>query len=160
MIPYTRPHGGIVIGKGGHHIKHLSEKMGCVITSKQAEPERKRFKPYFLIEGFNERSIFMATIYIQGLLLESMTNTEQTQRSEINVMAQQNQHLNLLIAQKEEIKTKQNLTNEDEDEELYECDNCGHQWDGYAQCMCLGVKDVSDDEDESDNEEDGIKVRE
>ena len=161
MIPYTRPHGGIVIGKGGHNIKHLSQQMGCVITAKPAQPERKRYKPYFLIEGYNERSIFMATMHIQGLLLESMTKMEEKQRSEINDLGQQNQHINLLIAEKEETtkKTYESPPYTQLEEELYECDNCGHQWDGNAQCMCLGVMDESDDED-SDNEEDGIKVRE
>ena len=161
MIPYTRPHGGIVIGTGGHHIRFLSLTMGCQITAKPAQPERKRFKPYFLIEGFNERSIFMATIHIQGLLLESMTKMDETQRSEINDIGQQNQHLNLLIAEKEETtkKTCMSRPYTQLDEELYMCDNCGHEWDGNAQCMCLGGMDESEDDD-SDNEDDGIKVRE
>ena len=102
MIPYTRPHGGIVIGKGGHHIKHLAHTFGCFITSKRSEPERKRFKPYFLIEGYNERSVFMATMHIQELLLESMTKIQETYRSELNDLGQQNQHLNLVIAEKKE----------------------------------------------------------
>jgi len=27
------------------------------------------------------------------------------------------------------------------------CDNCGHKWDGWAQCMCLGeiISDYEDD---------------
>ena len=95
MIPYNRPHGGIVIGKGGHHIQDLSQQMGCQITAKHAEPERKRFNPYFLIEGYNERAIFIATMHIQGLLMESMAKMEQKHRSELNDIGQQNQHINL-----------------------------------------------------------------
>ena len=160
MISYTRPPGGIVIGKGGHHIKHLARMFGCFITSKRAEPERKRFKPYFLIEGYNERSVFMATMHIQELLLESMTKIQETYRSELNDLGQQNQHLNLVIAEKEETTKKTEMVAPSTQlyEELYKCDNCGHEWDGNAQCMCLGGMDESDDD--SDNEEDGIKVRE
>jgi len=29
------------------------------------------------------------------------------------------------------------------DDELVTCEYCGHQWDGWAQCMCLGI--VEDD---------------
>ena len=166
MIPYTRPHGGIVIGKGGHHIKHLAHTFGCFITSKRSEPERKRFKPYFLIEGYNERSVFMATMHIQELLLESMTKIQETYRSELNDLGQQNQHLNLVIAEKKET-TKKKYTSGPIDVELYTCDNCGNKWDGDAQCMCLGLilesDESSDDEgdDEGDDEDDGeIKVRE
>jgi hypothetical protein len=106
MIPYTRPHGGIVIGKGGHHIQFLSQQMRCQITSKNAEPERKRFKPYFLIEGYNEKDILMATIHIQGLLMESMMQMDQKQKTEINDLGQQTQHFNLIISDRDEqIKT-------------------------------------------------------
>ena len=158
MIPYTRPHGGIVIGKGGHHIKHLAHTFGCFITSKRSEPERKRFKPYFLIEGYNERSVFMATMHIQELLLESMTKIQETYRSELNDIGQQNQHLNLVIAEKKET-TKKKYTSRPEDVELYTCDNCGNKWDGNAQCMCLGL--ILESDESSDDEDDGeIKVRE
>ena len=158
MISYTRPHGGIVIGKGGHHIKHLARMFGCFITSKRAEPERKRFKPYFLIEGYNERSVFMATMHIQELLLESMTKIQETYRSELNDLGQQNQHLNLVIAEKEETRKKTYMSSEQVYDELYKCNNCGNEWDGNAQCMCLGGMEESEDEEESDNEEGGIKV--
>ena len=159
MIPYTRPHGGIVIGKGGHHIKHLAHTFGCFITSKRSEPERKRFKPYFLIEGYNERSVFMATMHIQELLLESMTKIQETYRSELNDIGQQNQHLNLVIAEKKETTKKKYKSSEPEDVELYTCDNCGNKWDGNAQCMCLGL--ILESDESSDDEDDGeIKVRE
>ena len=138
MIPYTRPHGGIVIGKGGYHIKQLGEKFGCFITSKQAEPERKRFKPYFLIEGYNERGVFMATIHIQGLLLESMTKIHETYRGEISDLGQKNQHLNLVIAEKE---TK-NIFNNVKDGEDYRS-----RGDVQDPSMCLCGRDDSDDED-------------
>ena len=26
------------------------------------------------------------------------------------------------------------------DEDMVTCDNCGHYWDGYAQCCCRGIK--------------------
>jgi hypothetical protein len=133
MIPYTRPHGGIVIGKGGHHIQHLSRQMGCMITAKNAEPERKRFKPYFLIEGYNERAIFMATIQIQSLLMESMATMGQKQHMEITDLGQQNQHLNLEVADKalqiKQLGEKHMSSNED-----------------------------SDDDDDDDDEDDGITI--
>ena len=144
MIPYTRPHGGIVIGKGGHHIKQLAQQFGCFITSKRSEPERKRFNPYFLIEGYNERSVFMATIHIQGLLLESMTKIHETYRSEISDLGQKNQHLNLVIAEKEN-----SLNN------VNDGTNC-HQGCYPDKSICLGDLGCLD---ESDDEEDGIKVR-
>ena len=146
MIPYTRPHGGIVIGKGGYHIKQLAQQFGCFITSKRSEPERKRFNPYFLIEGYNERSVFMATIHIQGLLLESMTKIHETYRSEISDLGQKNQHLNLVIAEKE---TKNSLNN------VEDGTDCQHHVDGTDKSMCLGDLGGSD---ESDDEESGIKV--
>ena len=31
----------------------------------------------------------------------------------------------------------------DNDELLVTCD-CGHQWDGYAQCMCLGIINIDE----------------
>ena len=102
MVPYNPPHGGIVIGKGGHYIQQLSQQMRCLITAKKPEPERKRFKHYFLIEGYNEHAIFMATIHIQGLLMESMMKMDQKQRNEISDTGHQNQHLNLVIADREE----------------------------------------------------------
>ena len=146
MIQYTRPHGGIVIGKGGRYIKYLSQQMGCLITAKPAQPERKRFKPYFLIEGFNERSVFMATIRIQGLLMESMTKMEVKHLSEINDVGQQNQHLNLLISEKEETTKKTHTKLDQLAGAVY---NIG---------QCLGDDEDSDEEDS--DEEDGIKVSE
>ena len=35
------------------------------------------------------------------------------------------------------------------DNDLVTGDNCGHQWDGFAQCMCLGIS-YSEDEDEGE----------
>ena len=34
------------------------------------------------------------------------------------------------------------------DEEMVTCENCGNIWDGYAQCMCLGIPDYNSDSDE------------
>ena len=40
------------------------------------------------------------------------------------------------------------------DEEMVTCDNCGNTWDGYAQCMCLGIPDYySDSEEEKEKEQ-------
>jgi hypothetical protein len=53
------------------------------------------------------------------------------------------------------IPNKEHMTFEDlsSDSEYYEdslvtCDNCGYQWDGYAQCSCHGIPldEYSDDE--------------
>jgi hypothetical protein len=33
------------------------------------------------------------------------------------------------------------------DDELITCDNCGHQWDGWAQCICLGIVESDYDDD-------------
>jgi len=33
------------------------------------------------------------------------------------------------------------------EDDLITCENCGHKWDGWAQCMCLG-EIISDYEDE------------
>lgn len=32
-------------------------------------------------------------------------------------------------------------------EELITCENCGHEWDGYAQCMCMGIVESDYDEE-------------
>ena len=34
------------------------------------------------------------------------------------------------------------------DEEMVTCDNCGNTWDGYAQCICLGIPEYDSDTDE------------
>ena len=132
MIPYTRPHGGIVIGKGGHHIQHLSRQMGCLITSKRAEPERKRFKPYFLLEGYDERAIFMAAMRIQELLMESMMAMEQKQTSLITEIGQQNQHLNLAVADKEDQIKKLEKTSIDNKESVDTGEDTDDEDDGIT----------------------------
>jgi len=38
------------------------------------------------------------------------------------------------------------------DEEMVTCENCGNTWDGYAQCMCLGIPDYDSDTEEQDTE--------
>lgn len=38
------------------------------------------------------------------------------------------------------------------DNDLVTCDNCDHQWDGFAQCMCLGISYSEDEEDEEEDE--------
>jgi hypothetical protein len=145
MIPYTRPHGGIVIGKGGHHIQYLSQQMGCQITSKNAEPERKRFKPYFLIEGYNEKDILMATIHIQGLLMESMMQMDQKQKTEINDLGQQTQHFNLIVSERDEqIKTLTQKPIEDND----------RVYSGWVSPPLQSPTD-DDDDDEGEDDEDG-----
>ena len=40
-------------------------------------------------------------------------------------------------------------SDQESDNDLVTCDNCGHQWDGFAQCMCLGIS-YSEDEDEGE----------
>jgi hypothetical protein len=39
---------------------------------------------------------------------------------------------------------------EEEDDEMTTCTTCGHYWDGFAQCKCLGIPP---DADAADNEE-------
>ena len=148
MIPYTRPHGGIVIGKGGHHIKFLSQQMGCQITTKRAEPERKRFKPYFLIEGYNERSIFMAAMKIQELLMESMMTMDQKRISDINDLGQQNQYLNLVVADKDDQIKQLEQTSESMEDKMDENEDDVDEDD----------EDDEDDVDEDDVDDDGINI--
>ena len=40
---------------------------------------------------------------------------------------------------------------EEEDDEMTTCTTCGHYWDGFAQCKCLGIP--PDDDAAADNEE-------
>ena len=46
-----------------------------------------------------------------------------------------------------------NEYNTADDEPLVTCENCGHEWDGYAQCSCYGIPiDEYSDDECSDNE--------
>ena len=44
------------------------------------------------------------------------------------------------------------------DEEMVTCENCGNTWDGYAQCMCLGIPEYDSDTDEEQEPELGQRT--
>lgn len=72
MIPFTTPHGGIVIGQKGSNIQKLQREYGCKIETKSAEPKLKRENPYFLVRAPNERDLNHLCLEIQRLLIISM----------------------------------------------------------------------------------------
>jgi len=108
MLPFSSNHAAIIIGKGGSTISQLQIETGCFIQVKRRDPKNGRPMPFVLIQGPNEKSVNQATIRVQGLIIKSMMAKETTQASEINDLGQQNQFLELKIADREEELKKLN----------------------------------------------------
>ena len=101
-IPFTNPHGGIVIGSGGKTIHAIQHRTGCIIQAKKPEPTQGRPLPFFLIQAPHEKALNLATIEIFRLINTSMMNSEKKLREEISDMASRQQHQELVI---ESLKT-------------------------------------------------------
>ena len=86
MIPFTKPHGGIVIGKKGSHIQKLQIEYRCKIETKSEEPEHKRENPYFLVRAPNERDLNHVCLEIQRLLIISMMGGQKKMTEKVNTL--------------------------------------------------------------------------
>lgn len=102
MIPIPGKHGGIVIGKGGSYLEKLGIEFGVKITNMPAQPERKRPRPYFLIESYSEKNVNMACISVYELIVMSMTQANTKLASHLSDLAQEAQHTNLVLVEKDE----------------------------------------------------------
>ena len=86
LIPFTTPHGGIVIGKKGSHIQKLQIEYRCKIETKSEEPEHKRENPYFLVRAPNERDLNHVCLEIQRLLIISMMGGQKKMTEKVNTL--------------------------------------------------------------------------
>ena len=110
MIQIPGKHGGIVIGKGGSYLEQLGIEFGVSIRNMPAQPENKRPKPYFLIEGWMEKNVNMASIRVLELIVKSMEQVNLKMISQVSKLGHESQHTNLLLCQKDEqilVLTKQ-----------------------------------------------------
>jgi len=130
MIPIPGKHGGIVIGKGGSYLDQLGTEFGVKITNMTAQPERKRPTPYFLIESYFEKNVNMASIRVYELIVKSMAQANTKLASNLSDMAQEYQHTNLVLSEKDELikQLKQELGVTEKDEQTiinatYDSDN-------------------------------------
>ena len=101
MVPFANNHGAIVIGKGGATISQLQIETGCFIQVKRKDPTNGRPMPFVLIQGPNEKAVNQATIQVQAMIMKSMMKKEIDQASEINDLGQQNQFLELKVADRD-----------------------------------------------------------
>lgn len=101
-IPFVGSHSSIVIGKRGSTIKQLQSEYGCFIKAMKPDKEKGLPLPYFIIEGSDERAVNHVIIKIQGLLLRSMCRSEKELRCELESKDREVQHLNLVVADREE----------------------------------------------------------
>ena len=102
MIPFTNPHGGIVIGAGGRTLKALMTRFGCYIESHKAQHDQNRPPPYFLIQGPHEKAVNQATIEIYRLLNTSMMNGEKKLKADIEEVVNESTHAKLLVHERDE----------------------------------------------------------
>ena len=102
MIQIPGKHGGIVIGNGGSYLDTLASKFGVKITNMPSEPERKRPTPYFLIEGYYEKLVNMASLRVYELIVKSMMQLNSKLISTISQMGHDSQHTNLVLVEKDD----------------------------------------------------------
>ena len=102
LIPFVGHHSAFVIGKGGSTIKKMNGETGCFIKAEKANVGEGRPLPFFHIEGPNEKMVNQATIRIQTMLLTSMMRNEKTLKSQNEELSQQNQFLELKVADQDE----------------------------------------------------------
>ena len=75
-ISYFGNHGAIVVGKGGSTAKALKGEFNLSMLRAFRDDDGSQ---YFIIKGIDERGMNHAAIRVQGLLISSMTRTEQSQ---------------------------------------------------------------------------------
>ena len=102
MIPFTNPHGGIVIGAGGRTLKALMTRFGCYIQAHKAQHDQNRPLPYFLVQGPHEKAVNQATIEIYRLLNTSLMNGEKKHKAEIEELGNESTHAKLLVHERDE----------------------------------------------------------
>lgn len=86
MVPFMKPHGGIVIGKQASNIARLQKQFGCKIETHTAQPTADRPFPYFLVRGATERQVNHACLEIYKLLNTSMMNSDKDLRSQLEAL--------------------------------------------------------------------------
>ena len=126
LIPFTTPHGGIVIGKKGSHIQKLQIEYRCKIETKSEEPEHKRENPYFLVRAPNERDLNHVCLEIQRLLIISMMGGQNKMTEKVNTLevaaAHHRVEIDLVISELKKELDLQRLLNremlEDQGEEM------------------------------------------
>jgi hypothetical protein len=77
QVPFTNPHGSIVVGRKGACIAHLQEQFGCTITTIN-KPTPPQTLPFFNIEGSDERQVNRVALKVFTLLNSSMIRNEKT----------------------------------------------------------------------------------
>ena len=81
QVPFTNPHGSIVVGRKGACISHLQEQFGCTITTiNKTKPPQTL--PFFNIEGSDERQVNRAALKVFSLLNSSMIRNEKSLKHE------------------------------------------------------------------------------
>jgi len=158
MIPYSGYHGAIVIGKSRSTINQLMTETGCFIQEKPPEIEYGRPTAYFYVEAPHEKALNQATIRIQRLLINSMMRNDKKLKSETEALGQENQHLQLIIANLEletQSATPTNYTPIKKDEV---CQHCLYSDTSSTECHICGKKtfDYESDSDSDTGLEDDI----
>ena len=102
MIPFTHPHGGIVIGSGGKTIKALMGRFGCFIEAQKAQPLEGRPLPYFVVRGPHQKAVNQATIEIYRLLTTSMMNGEKKLKMENETLGSKLEHADMSAIERNE----------------------------------------------------------
>ena len=101
MIPFTNPHGGIVIGSRRRTLNALMTRFGCNIEEHKAQYELKRPLPYFLVQGPHMKAVNQATIEIYRLLTISLMNGEKKLKTEIEELVNESTHATLSVYERE-----------------------------------------------------------
>ena len=109
MIPITFPRPELKTYRDTEFRK-IQLETGCFIEYRNKEPKNNRPYPFINIQSQNEKSLNIAIIKVQALIIQLIVKSEQQKNSEIIDLGQQNQHLNLLVAERdlqiEELKKK------------------------------------------------------
>jgi hypothetical protein len=153
MIPYSGYHGAIVIGKGRSTINQLMTETGCFIQEKQPEIEYGRPTAYFYVEAPHEKALNQATIRIQRLLINSMMRNDKKLKSETEALGQENQHLQLIIANLELETQSATPTNYSDIKKDETCQHCLYSDTSSKECPICGTPPL-DYDSESDNDSD------
>ena len=100
MIPITFPRPELKTYRDTK-FRQIQLETGCFIEYRNKEPENNRPKPFIHIQSQNEKSLNIAIIKVQALIIHLIVESEKKNVSEIIDLGQQNQHLNLLVAERD-----------------------------------------------------------
>jgi len=121
LIPFTTPHGGIVIGQKGSNIRKLQREFGCKIETKSAEPEYNRENPYFLVRAPNERDLNHVCLEIQRqLIISMMSDQKKTTEAHRVEIAKKDREISELKEELRFLNTNAREMLEDQRDELLE----------------------------------------